>query len=99
MSDRHQASEPTRTRKKPGRPPSPDTRHHCCRFALNTEELTKFRILARLNHDISLNAMVRDIVLDELNTVLSEYPRHELIAALEGHGLDQTAIDSLLKSI
>lgn len=88
-----------RTPRRNGRPPLPDTRRHTLRIACNDEELVKFRILARLNHDLSLNAMARDILLDELNTLLAESPRPQLIAALLAHGLDQSAIDALLKSI
>lgn len=86
-------------KRRVGRPPSVDPRRHYLRIRCNDEELLKFRLLGKLNHDLDINTMVRDIALDELNAMLSESPRNELIAALQAHGLTDGAIDSLLKSL
>lgn len=99
MSDRHEREGPTPARNLGGRPRVPDPRLHRIRVGCNAEELLKFRLLASLNHDLEIGPMIRDIVLDELNLMLSEFPRHELIATLQAQGLDAPAIDALLKSL
>lgn len=83
----------------PGRPRSPDPRRHYLRIRCNDEELLKFRLLGNLSGGVDINTMVRDIALDELNSMLSESPRKELIAALQAHGMTDGAIDALLKSL
>lgn len=82
-----------------GRRPMPDPRCHYLRIACNNEELLKFRILGVLNHNLPISAMAREIVLDEINTMLAESPRPALLAALQAYGLDQLAIDALLQSL
>lgn len=99
MSDRPEADDPIQARNLGGRPRVSDPRLHRIRVCCNAEELLKFRLLATLNHDLDISPMIRDIVLDELNLMLSEFPRHELIATLQAQGLDAPAIDALLKSL
>lgn len=99
MSDRPAPDDTPIVPRLPGRPRIPDARRHYLRIRCNDEELLKFRLLGKLNHDLDINTMVRDIALDELNTMLSESPRNELIAALQAHGMTDGAIDSLLKSL
>lgn len=84
---------------KRGRPTLPDTRRHTLRIACNDAELFKFRILAELNHSIDISVMVREIVLDELNAMLSDWPRKALIETLTSHGLTEPEIQTLIASL
>jgi hypothetical protein len=90
---------PPAPRPRCGRRCLPDPRRITLRLYVNREELLKFRILSSLNQGVSISAMSRDIIIDELNASLSDWPRNELIAELQTHGLDDGAIESLLKSI
>lgn len=101
MSEPVDDDEPTETppRNLGGRPRVPDPRCHTLRVQCNTQELTKFRILGKLNHDLDFNTMARDILLDEVNALLSDWPRNQLIATLTAYGMDALQIESLLKSL
>lgn len=82
-----------------GRPPIANKRTHMLRIRCNDEELFKFRVMSKLHGEIGLNAIARDIIIDELNTLISEWPRKDLIATLKDHGLTDPQIHSLLASI
>jgi hypothetical protein len=82
-----------------GRPRKLDARKNRLRFTCNNEEMIKFRILSRINRNISISVMARDIVLDEVNALLSDCPRDQLIAMLKEYGLTDAQIESLLASI
>lgn len=88
-------------RNRGGRRPFPPglARIHRLRICCNDEELMKFRLLATLNHGLDLNTMARDIILDELSEMLRDSPRPALLATLKAQGLDDGAIDALLKSL
>lgn len=85
--------------RKRGRPRKADARKNRLRFTCNNEEMIKFRILSRLNRNLAIAVMARDIVLDEVNALLSEYPRDQLVRILKEYGLTEAQIASLLASI
>lgn len=87
------------TERRRGRPPLPDTRRHRLRIACNSDELAKFRLLADLHHGLKINTMARDIILDEVNAMLSESPRHELVERMKEKGFTDVQIEAILGSL
>lgn len=82
-----------------GRPPIADTRKHRLRIACNSEELAKFHLLATLNHDLKIATMARDLILDEVNAFLADYPRADLVVILRAMGKTPAEIDAILATL
>lgn len=87
------------TDRRRGRPALAEARREFISIRLHPEERRKLHLLSQLHHGISLSVMIRDIVLDEVNAMLSDSSRAALVKLLRAAGVSQTEIETLLASL